>query len=277
VPELPEVDAAARILRGISEGKTILFVDVRHPAQARTLGPNQQTLVGEQVTAVERRGKHQLLRLASGRTLHVHFRMTGDWAVGTAADPLPAYARVVLGFTDGSRIALVDPRALSTVTLHDSDPLPTLGPDANDPSFTPAALGAALASRRIAIKPALLDQRVVAGLGNIYAAESLWAARRDPRRRASSLTLPERKRLVSAIKRVLARAARDSGRYADGDSAMRFQVYDREGLPCRRCGAKIRRIVQAGRSTYFCPGHQIARVSPKPRRSRLSGKRSRGS
>jgi formamidopyrimidine-DNA glycosylase len=277
MPELPEVDAAASILRRIAQGKMIASVDVRHAAHRRVLGPaHVARLAGARVEGIERRGKHQLVRLADGAILHVHFRMTGDWASGSASEPIPPYARVVITFTDQSWVALVDPRALSTVTLHDRDPLPALGPDATDASFTPQHLAVALASRRVAIKPALLDQKVVAGLGNIYAAEALWLARIDPRRRAASLTAAERTRLVGAIRRTLRRATRSSGRYSNG-APSRFAVYDREGRACRRCGTPIARIVQAGRSTYWCPGCQRRAVSPAPRRSRPSSRRSRGS
>lgn len=246
MPELPEVDAAAIVLRRIAQGKTIATVQTLHRVHRRRLRPSTaRRLIGARIESIERRGKHQLLRLSDGSTLHVHFRMTGDWDTGVATDPLPPYARVVITFTDGSRVALTDPRALSTVTWHTAgvDPLPDLGPDATDPAFTPAYLAEALSRRRIAIKPALLDQRVVAGLGNIYATEALWRARIDPRRVASSLDRRDLARLVTAIRHALAR----------GEP---WQVYDREGHRCRRCKATVQRITQAGRSTYWCPDCQ---------------------
>jgi formamidopyrimidine-DNA glycosylase len=122
-----------------------------------------------------------------------------------------------------------------------------------DPALTISTLGTALATRRAPIKPVLLDQRVVAGLGNIYAAEALWRARIDPRAPASSLGPARRTRLLEAMREVMARALRDPARYSDDDGSTRFDVYDREGRPCRRCGGSIRRITQAGRSTYYCP------------------------
>jgi formamidopyrimidine-DNA glycosylase len=246
VPELPEVDAAARVLRTVALGKTIAAVERLHRVHRRLLPPSTvRRLVGAQVVSIERRGKHQLIRLGDGSTLHVHFRMTGDWDVGRIEDPLPPYARVVIAFTDGSRAVLTDPRALSTLTRHAPgvDPLPDLGPDATDPAFTAVYLADALSKRRIAIKPALLDQRVVAGLGNIYATEALWLARIDPRRPASSLDRRELSRLVKTIRCVL-------------DKGEPWSVYDREGLPCPRCRRTIQRITQAGRSTYWCPGCQ---------------------
>jgi formamidopyrimidine-DNA glycosylase len=261
MPELPEVEYAAAIARLVAVDRTIATVAPRHPAMRRALPPAvRATLAGDGVRAVERRGKHQLIRLTSGRTLHVHFRMTGDWSVPEAGAPLPAHARLVITFTDGARLVLDDPRALAVARLHapDDDPLPHLGPEATDPAFNAAWLRQALARRRGPVKPALLDQGIVAGIGNIYASEALWAARVDPRRAANRLGNDRLQRVVEGIRRTLRKALRAGGRYyGDGaSSAGRFAVYDREGRPCRRCGTAIRRIVQAARSTYYCPGCQ---------------------
>jgi formamidopyrimidine-DNA glycosylase len=255
VPELPEVERAAGALRRAAAGKAIARVRVLHPALRRTLSTRDVArLVGRRVERVERRGKHQLLHLHDGRVLHVHFRMAGDWRIGHADEAEVRYARVVVDLTDGTRLSLVDPRALAAVSLRESAlaALPRLGPEPDDPALTEQSLGRSLARRRGPIKPVLLDQRVVAGLGNIYAAEALWLARISPRARASSLTSLRRRRLISAMRETVARARRRAARYAD-DAALRFRVYDREGGPCPRCAAAIRRIVQAGRSTYFCP------------------------
>jgi formamidopyrimidine-DNA glycosylase len=178
--------------------------------------------------------------------------MTGDWEIGRVTESEAPLARAVLEFEDGTRVSLVDPRALATVALHDSDSaLPDLGPEPFDAAFTAESLGAALARRRGPIKPALLDQRVVAGLGNIYVAEALWLARISPRARATTLSAERRRRLVQAIRRVLHRAP--AGRYWADERTARWRVYDREGEACPRCRATIARIVQAGRSTYYCP------------------------
>ena len=255
MPELPEVEYASRVLRAAVVGRTIGNVTVLHPSQRRQLPPRDVArLVGTTISTVERRGKHQLIGLSSGDTLVVHFRMTGDWLVDSITDDVPRFARVVVELADGVRVSLVDPRALSTVSLHrDGDAsLPVLGPDAADPTLSVEAFGVALSRRRAAIKVALLDQRVLAGVGNIYAAEALWVARINPQAVASSLSGARRVRLLEAIRSVLDKAQRSSGRYRD-DGVGRFEVYDREGLPCTRCGHRIRRIVQGGRSTYFCP------------------------
>jgi formamidopyrimidine-DNA glycosylase len=256
MPELPEVEHAARVLRNAVVGKTVRNVRALHRAQRRQLPPRAiARLRGARILSVDRRGKHQLLTLSTGDTLVVHFRMTGDWLVDDVAAPVTQYARVVIELDDGARISLVDPRALSTVTLHreGSTALPTLGPDPTDASLRVATFGDALSRRRVAIKVALLDQRVLAGVGNIYAAEALWLARIDPRAVASSLSRARQARLLDAIRSVLSKAQRWSGgRYRD-DGMGRFEVYDRERLPCSRCGTAIRRIVQAARSTYYCP------------------------
>jgi formamidopyrimidine-DNA glycosylase len=219
---------------------------------------------------VERRGKHQLIWLQDGRVVHVHFRMNGDWVLGSRSDPLPRFARAVFNFMNGARAVLEDSRALSTLDVHSAEtPLSLeLGPEPFDAALTPETLRAFLSRRRVAIKVALLDQRIIAGLGNIYASEALWRAKIDPRAVAGSLSPSSVRQLLKAIRVVIARAT--GGRYTDGDSA-RLDVYDRAGRSCRRCGGTIRRLVQAGRSTYFCPRCQRLgrpRLSRAPRRAR---------
>jgi len=255
MPELPEVEAAVRVLRAAAVGRTIREVLTRHAAARRALPDDAAAaLAGRRIVAVTRLGKHQAMALDDGSTLHAHFRMTGDWDVGPVDAPLPPHARVVLALDDGTRVVLVDPRALGSISWHapGQAPAPRLGPDALDDAFDAPALRAALRTRRAAIKPALLDQRVVAGVGNIYAAEALWLARIDPRVPAASLGPARAQRLVAAIKAVMREALDAPGRYQDGEAVERLHVYGREGEPCTRCGAAIRRIVQAGRSTYFC-------------------------
>ena len=267
MPELPEVEAAVRVLRAAAEGRTIVRARVMHRSLRARVAPSRlRSLVGARVDRIERRGKHQLLHLGDGRALHAHFRMAGDWVVNTAAAPPPRFARAVVELDDGARIWLVDPRALSTLDLRDAAaPLDlALGPEATDPTLRPRDLARALARRRGPIKPALLDQRLVAGIGNIYAAEALWRARLDPRVPAASLTQSELARLLAAVRTVMRRAL---------DGAVRFAVYGREGLTCRRCRNRIERIVQAGRSTYFCPHCQNrsradAAISRAPRAAR---------
>ena len=253
VPELPEVESATRRLRRAILGKIIVRLDIFHPALRRRVSkPRLRSLSGATVRVVERRGKHQLIGLTDGRVVHAHFRMTGDWHMDRVDDPLPRFARAAVSFQDGSRVVLDDPRALSTIDLHAAGmPIELgLGPEPSDPSLTPESLHGALSKRRGPIKPALLDQGLIAGLGNIYAAEALWHARISPATTANVLTRKQVASLLTSIRRVIDRAT--GARYTDS-SVNRLAVYDREGKPCRRCRTPIERIVQAGRSTYLCP------------------------
>jgi len=154
-------------------------------------------------------------------------------------------------------VALVDPRALSTLAWHRTAAdlgLPALGPEADGAGLTAESLGRALARRRGAIKPALLDQRVVAGVGNIYASEALWRARISPLAPAAALGPARLRRLAEAVRETVREALRvRGGRYSRTGSSEHFAVYGREGEPCRRCGGAVARTAQAGRSTYFCP------------------------
>ena len=259
MPELPEVEAAMQLLRRRAKGRTITKVQLLHPSLKRRVRPAAlRALVGARIVRVERRGKHQLLHLDDGRIVHVHFRMNGDWEHGKSDAPLPRFARAVIDFDGGTRLALVDSRALGTLDVHPAgmELALGLGPDAADRGWTAEALGRALATRRGPVKPALLDQKLVAGLGNIYAAESLWRARISPTQRADSFSDKQVRALRSAIGAVITRAT--GSRYTDDDT-VNLDVYDREGLPCRRCGTSIERITQAGRSTYFCPHCQVTR------------------
>jgi formamidopyrimidine-DNA glycosylase len=253
MPELPEVEAALVQLRRHAVGRTIMRVRLLHPALERRLRPAQlRALARASIRRVERRGKHQLLHLDDGRVLHAHFRMNGDWAIGETGAPLPKFARAAIDFDDDTTLVFVDSRALGTLDLHPAgvELELGLGPDAADPAWTANDLLAALAARRGPIKPALLDQRLVAGLGNIYAAEALWRAKIGPRAPCRSLPRAKVVALRKAIATVILRAT--GSRYTDDDT-VKLDVYDREGLPCRRCRTPIERIAQGGRSTYFCP------------------------
>jgi formamidopyrimidine-DNA glycosylase len=191
--------------------------------------------------------------------------MTGDWAFARVDDPPPKHERVRLVCDNGVRVSLVDSRALAVMRLHAPGALrlPPLGPEPLDPAFTGAALQRALIGKSGPVKPTLLNQRVVAGLGNIYAAESLWEAGISPAAPASSLSSARCERLAAAIRLVLERAPVE--RYYERNTPDSinvsaaspvigpWRVYDREGLACVKCGATIKRLSQAGRSTCYCP------------------------
>ena len=253
VPELPEVERAVVALRRHVVGRRIASLDVHHAALRRRITPAQRRSVrGARVVGVRRRGKHQLLDLDDGRVLHAHFRMSGDWKAGRDA-AAARYPRAAIVFDDGTSVVLDDPRALSSIELvaATDDSVAGLGPEADDPTIEVSWFASRLAKRRTAIKVVLLDQKVLSGIGNIYASESLWHSRIDPRRPANALTTVELRRLLKSIRAVLKKA---SGSRYDGDG--RFEVYDRAGRKCRRCRSTIERIPQAGRSTYFCPACQ---------------------
>ncbi|MCU0494452.1 MAG: bifunctional DNA-formamidopyrimidine glycosylase/DNA-(apurinic or apyrimidinic site) lyase [Chloroflexaceae bacterium] len=223
-------------------------------------------LPGRTMQAVGRRAKWILVTLDAGWTLAVHLRMSGQLLVqGPEATPR-SHVHLVLALADGRRIFFDDERKFGRVRLLDAAGLRALdasfGPEPLDPCFTPGVLGQVLAGRRVKIKVALLDQRIIAGLGNIYASEALWLAKIHPLRLASSLTQEEIARLYSAIRQVLAVAIENQGstlrnyRNSYGESGQNqdhFQVYDRRDAPCANCGTAVMRIVVGQRSTYFCP------------------------
>jgi len=260
MPELPEVEDAARRLRTAIVGKTVLSAQSLHPSIARSLTqPACSGLVARRAEEVARRGKIQLVRFDDGRLLEVHFRMTGDWAIGRDPEPPPTLERARFVFDDGTRVSYVDGRAFGVLRVHQPGAfrMPELGPEPLDESFDAAALAVALRTRRGPIKPVLLDQRVVAGLGNIYAAEALWEAGIRPDAPANRISRARVARLRDSIRLVLQHA--DGSRYFERDATWperpqvdNWRVYDREGEPCRRCSSRIARIVQSGRSTYSC-------------------------
>lgn len=255
MPELPEVEFAVRRLRRAVRGRTLEQLRAHHPSQRRSVTPKVSAAAGGRlIRDVERRGKHQLLHLDDGATLLIHFRMDGDWVFDRRDTALPPHARVTFDLSDGRRAVLVDPRALCTVTWHAPGQPPELGlgPEPEDATFTAEALRTRLKSKRGPIKPALLDQSLIAGVGNIYAAEACWQAKISPRAIANSLSAVRAEALLKGIRIALADGHVNAGRYHKGERLIPFNVYDREGEPCPRCESAIARITQAGRSTYFC-------------------------
>jgi formamidopyrimidine-DNA glycosylase len=280
VPELPEVEYTRRRLQRAMAGARIDRVvlrraNLRHPFQPDLA----RRLAGQQVTAVARRAKYLLVELASGDVLLMHLGMSGSLRVvrsgGEPLSPqshhdargLEPHDHVVFEMSSGRVVVFNDPRRFGFVTLlapGERDmhvTLATLGPEPLARRFDAAALARALSGRRTSLKAALSDQRVIAGLGNIYVVEALHRAGLSPRRLASTLVTtsgeprPALHALVDAIRHVLRTAIRQQYRTGADDP---FEVYDRAGEPCPRTGCRgtIRRIVQAGRSTFFCPACQ---------------------
>jgi formamidopyrimidine-DNA glycosylase len=270
VPELPEVETVRRHIAPVVEGATIMRAEILDVRLTRPVEPAvvAHALVGERIATVERRGKYLLWRMASGRTLVVHLRMTGSLRHGPAGSlPEDAYRRARLVLDTGAEVGYRDVRRFGTWELLDDGHLrpylaARLGPEPLAPSFTAARLGRLVAGRHTPIKAFLLDQRRIAGVGNIYADEALWRAGIHPRRPSGDLEREEVARLHRAIRAALRRGVELQGStlrdYAtpDGSSGgmqREFHVYGRLGQPCDRCGAPIERIVVAGRGTWLCP------------------------
>jgi formamidopyrimidine-DNA glycosylase len=272
VPELPEVETVRRAIAPVLEGRRLERVEILDARLTRPEDPDEiaAELTGEHVERVDRRGKYLVVRFASGRTLLIHLRMTGS----LVRDPAGAtHVRAVLRLDDGSVVAYRDVRRFGTWLLLEPGELdPYLGRRlGKEPleRFTSRDLAARLAGRRIAVKGALLDQRTVAGLGNIYVDEALWYARLNPLRPAGSLTDDEVRRVHRGVRRALAAGIERQGstlrdyRLPDGSSGSmqdEFRVYGREGEPCERCGTPITKTRVAGRGTWYCPTCQPAAV-----------------
>jgi formamidopyrimidine-DNA glycosylase len=268
VPELPEVETVRVRLEPHLVGRRFERVRID---DARLVMPREPMevaaeLEGERVAAVERRGKYLIVRFESGRVLLVHLRMTGSVRHANALDDDP-YRRAVVILDDGSQLAYRDVRRFGTWLLLEPGEFDAyidakLGGEPLERSFTPARLGERLRGRRAPIKAALLDQRSLAGMGNIYADEALWRARLHPLRAADTLDEDEVRRLHRSIRRVLRQAIANRGSsFSDyvstdgqpGENAERLMVYRRTDQPCYRCGRPIRRIVVGQRSAHYCP------------------------
>jgi formamidopyrimidine-DNA glycosylase len=292
MPELPEVETVRRALEPHVVGRRFEHVQIDDPRLVRPFDPAQiaAELEGERVAALERRGKYLIVRFESGRVLLIHLRMTGSLRHaprGSLADD--AHRRAVVNLDDGSDVAYRDVRRFGTWLLLEPDEVEPylterLGGEPLDRSFTKQRLAERLAGRRAPLKGALLDQRTVAGLGNIYVDEALWRARLHPLRPAGELDDDEVARLTRAIKEALRAGVASQGAtlrdYSTPDGGRgrmqeRFRVYGREGEPCPRCGTPIEKIRVAGRGTYYCPFDQ--RLEPNQAASSSSSRRSRSS
>jgi formamidopyrimidine-DNA glycosylase len=273
MPEAPEVEAVARALRPLVRGRKIHSCNIIHAAVVPAAQHNSlaRQLRDATIVGVKRRGKHLLLPLSRGCLLF-HFRFDGRllWFEDGNKTTTPPNIHVdVLFHLDRGTLAFVDPRHLGRVAWHanpnEVSGLSTLGPDALSPRFSAATLADILSRSDRPVKIALIDQPRIAGIGNIYSSESLWRARIDPRRAANSLCAAEVRRLHKGVVSVLRRALecclnpapdfRDPDWWFTGLDRI-LAVYGREGKPCRRCERVIRRIAQAQRSTFYCPGCQ---------------------
>jgi formamidopyrimidine-DNA glycosylase len=261
MPELPEVEAVRRELQPVMEGARFVEVITNRPNLRTAFPPDfAARLEGQVVQALERRGKYLLAQLTSPEILVMHLGMSGSFRVNADADLNDRHDHVVFRMSTGATIVFNDPRRFGFMDLIpreaavDAKGVGLLGPEPLSNEFDAVTLARACRGKKTSLKAALSDQRVVAGLGNIYVVEALHRAHLSPRRRAATIATragtPRESavRLSAAIKRVLTEAI--AGKYDE-----RFRVYDREGKRCptRGCSGIIRRITQSGRSTFLCP------------------------
>ena len=278
MPELPEVETVMRGLEARLEGRVLRHVAVHRAGLRWPFPPGLAArLTGARVAGFRRRAKYILMRLEGGDSVLIHLGMSGRVLIAPAgANAVPRHEHLTLETDQGWRVGLIDPRRFGGVDLvataaEDAHPaLAGLGPEPLEPAFSPAVLSAALKGRRTPIKSALLDQRTVAGLGNIYACEALFRAAISPMRSAHTVPGARAARLVEAIKATLNEAIAAGGSslrdYVRPDGELGYfqhawRVYGRAGEPCAHCPgppacAGVRRVVQAGRSTFYCPRTQ---------------------
>ena len=292
MPELPEVETIARDLRrhllsSEAQGPAIVAARVSWPGLLREGDPESFAagVTGRRIEGVGRRGKQLVIDLSAGVVLTIHLKMTGQLFVvpaGTAEDP---YVRLVLALDDGREVRFRDVRKFGRVGLYTRDPatgeavagdgsgaFAGIGPEPLDPAFTARAFRARIRARHRRLKPLLTDQAFIAGVGNIYADEALWAARLHPLRSSASLRPADEQRLYRAVRAILAEAVERRGSSIDdytapdGDGAMqeRLQVYQRAGEPCPRCDRPVRRIVLGARATHFCSWCQRLPAGDRP-------------
>ncbi len=269
MPELPEVETVVRALRGPLVGRTI--IDVRNDWPRHIVLPSPDELAariaGRRIEAIDRRGKYLVFSLSDDETLIIHLKMTGHLSVVPAESPPDPYAHTVFVLDDGRELRFRDPRKFGRVYLlrEPAAVLDPLGPEPLADGFSAEALAARLAGRRRVLKPLLLDQTFLAGVGNIYADEALFDARLLPTRRSETLTADEIAALHAAIRRVLALGiAREGASISTyvkpdgqkGDMQNAVAVFRRTGQSCYTCGGPIARIVLGGRSTHYCPNCQ---------------------
>jgi formamidopyrimidine-DNA glycosylase len=270
VPELPEVETVRRRLEPAVAGRRFESVEIADPRLTRPYEPRlvEAELTGERVASLDRRGKYLIFRFESGRGLLVHLRMTGSFR-HAPADGLPddPHRRAVVRLDDGSDVAYRDVRRFGTWLLLEPEELEPyldarLGREPLAAGFTSKRLAERLEGRRAPIKAALLDQRTLAGMGNIYVDEALWRARIHPLRPAGELDPEEIRRIHrgarQALEAGLARQGATLRDYATPDGAAgamqhEFKVYGREEEPCDRCGTPIEKTRAGGRGTWYCP------------------------
>ena len=271
MPELPEVEHVVRALRANITGRRVLSAQLKLARIAPELSSTQfnRKLRGALIESVDRRGKYILINLDSRKVLLTHLRMTGKFVALTVDQDLPPHAHVIFYLDDDRRLVFCDMRQfgrmliVATSKLNETRQIAELAPEPLSDEFSVEYLRETLHKSRRPIKHLLLDQTKVLGLGNIYAAEALFLARISPFAIPAKLSKLRVTSLHGAIRQILGEAIEggstlqidleDGGSSYIGSSERFWRVYEREGEPCLRCGARIRRVTQAGRSTYYCP------------------------
>jgi formamidopyrimidine-DNA glycosylase len=270
MPELPEIEVLRRSLEPHLLGDRIERVEVRNKSLREPVDSAglRRAAAGREVEALRRRSKYLLIDLAGGRTVVVHLGMSGRLTLAPAGTPLEPHEHVAFHLRSGRRLRLRDPRrfgmvlALPTAGLAEDPHFAHLGVEPLEPGYAGSTLAAASRGRRGPVKPFLMDATVVVGLGNIYAAETLFRAGVHPKRSVARISERSWERLAGSSIEVLRHAIDQGGTtlndFADGEGRSGYfqvalAVYGREGEPCPACAAPVRRIVQAGRSTFYCP------------------------
>ncbi|APV44915.1 formamidopyrimidine-DNA glycosylase [Dehalogenimonas formicexedens] len=271
MPELPEVETVTNEIRPYVLGRCIENVEVFWPGTVKgnTIAEFVNGLKGQTVAKVRRRGKFIIWELSSGKKLLTHLKMTGALIAQEASALPPPYNRVEITLDDGFKVYFRDPRKFGRMRVVDRDStIEELGPEPLEPEFTVETFTSILRKRKSPIKPTLLDQSLIAGIGNMYADEALFEAKIHPLRPADSLTPAEYRRLHKAIQQVLTAAIESKGASISnyvrpggelGHAHFAFKVAHRRGENCPRCGAALERIVVRGRGTYLC-----SRCQPMP-------------
>lgn len=273
MPELPEVETIRNELSPWVVGQSFTQVTI-FDAELVCGGSAEEIrrgLIRQKIESLERRGKYLIFRLSNGRSLIIHLRMTGVLLLNPKE--VDCYARAVFHLSNGHRLVFSDRRRLGLMWLVDDvdTVVGKLGPEPLDESFTPGILGQRLSRRRISVKAALLDQCIVAGIGNMYADEALFAARIHPLRKADALSPEEVQTLHNCIRRVLQAAISSKGASVDtyvrpegelGTAHFDFKVAHRGGEPCPICGSTIERVPVQNRGSYFCPRCQPLGCGP---------------
>lgn len=270
MPELPEVETVCRGLVHLLQGKRLVRVDVRRKNLRIAFPPRMaEALTGRRITRIYRRAKYIIMNLDDANVVIAHLGMSGRMTTAAPGQPLDAHDHVVFHADDGTEVRFNDPRRFGLMTLCAQDQIDShklfkaQGPDPLSEAFTPAMLTAALKGRTTAIKAALLDQRIVVGLGNIYVCEALFRSGLSPKRKSGTINLARAQKLVPDIKAVLAEAIKVGGSslrdhiQPNGELGYfqhNWRVYGREDESCRNSNLhRIKRIVQGGRSTFYCP------------------------